>query len=1690
MGLSIKNNLGTEVKKVAAFSFTESDMGEAFITLDTKFPAGTDPAFALTWYVTFKGENFYLSTLKPPATKDTSSIDYTYSLTFKSERENLKRYLVQDFAEMPVGNTALVPQSDDFSFYGDLTQFAARFNLNLEYWFGTGVWLMEVNPSYTPSTEQILVSCAKTTLWDLLREMWELFGVRWTIVSETGVMKIKVAYAAEEIEHIFEYGMADTVNNEKGLVEINRVNPLNAIYTRLSGKGSTKNVPAGYFKDGDPDENAALEFAYIPNILPTNYREYIKGWNTSAASGTRDAGHTDAWYAGYDDEAAENNINPIDYVESDNKDIYGLWCGSLEPNEDIFPTLQGATSLTLGELDEVVAVEAVTNDDYESAMEESSQEPDSIEDLPSETTVGAVNFGDVGAVTAVSRDFIVGYDDSEAAFAFSVGVNTIDQGWGSYEIDTSWGYTLGAVVGLHDASTDALIASKTFSAASGSGTFTGVAVGTYYLKLTVTIDNDVTVDEPDRTGGDVTVNYNVSAACSLGSIKIYEYPETEVGGYKQTFDIFVKNIWNSTKGAETDTEYVNRIWDPLVTTSDMTVMFSDGMLAGDDYEFKVAKINGVKQIFYDTSASFGGVSSEWRLTLIKSDAELEASNRQIPNISQNAVAGDHLFFINIDMPYDPYVYAAEDRVRAWIGAELAKVDGEYPTFLVRPSKIFMDIFSEVDKLRAGNTVRIRDVRLIGVSYIVQHISSLTLTYSDSSSLPEWELSITDQVNVDTNPISLLQGEVMALTSGALSSAQQIQEAVRAMSRTFLRKDGVSDTSYSSTTFNENVRVGKNIVSKDFIQGDFGGTGMGMYRDANGNTVLEVDKAVVRREMRVNELLINQVTFTGGKQVFSAAGVEVTAVEDISGAFRLYFDNKNGTRQNQFITGDQAYCQRFDPATNAVIKYYWSLVTAVGADYIEVSKTDSDGTGRPDAGDNVAQMGNRTDVARQSCLIIDQLNGGSLVQYAGISGYSLTNKNYVGFGVNPSTGKAYNYTYGETFIGDRDITDPDATYVTFQQKLGDTAPKVYIKADIVIGAGSSGLSNLSEWAAADAAIGTAQDTANSAGSAASVAQGTANTAQSTANTANANAIGAAIVNNPNLIRDGYRMKTGNIYPFDQQDNIVYLTAGKTYTFSVRGRKVSGTGNYLAVFLFESTWASVSQIAIPETSLITKKATFVPSITGNYHVGCYSSPSGNGGDCEVLWTMLQEGGVYVDQNTQFKQTAEEAVANLENLLEDSVSRTETAGVGLNYECIELASIDAVSGLSYQPVLTNGSLYTLSFGNVVLSTGTKYSIRIYNLTDSSWDGSPYINDAVPTGKTSHTFRIPNDGKNWGILLYIGVRGATGGKTITLSNIMLQYGPFSTPWRKSQDEIDADIAAAALTANWTGINEVPSYLGAVSAAGLYVSENFMGYYDGTEWKSYFDNNGNAVFVGVAEFGTELGEYSGNQLGIAIKGADIYEPSPADQGQLHINRIGYDGGITRNKDLIIWDGKGSWVAEFLGLSRTSMFYKLEANNPVLYGDAVFSNGSAVFNESVDFNESADFNESLDASDATNISLTNHYIVHGASSISCSSSETDMANMTINITPKGTKILIEFSASFYATSNANLFAIININSTNIRFMQQYLFAGQPFPMCMHFMHTVTPGTSYTVKIRWSGGTAIMQRGSLDGTRVLTVVDLM
>jgi len=213
---------------------------------------------------------------------------------------------------------------------------------------------------------------------------------------------------------------------------------------------------------------------------------------------------------------------------------------------------------------------------------------------------------------------------------------------------------------------------------------------------------------------------------------------------------------------------------------------------------------------------------------------------------------------------------------------------------------------------------------------------------------------------------------------------------------------------------------RKVASPDFTEGPLG-AGFRLWKNAQGNAELELDSITVRKTLKVFELIIQQLKYQGGMVIYSAASAVCTEVEELSNGYKCYIDTKedeNGRIQepNLFVVGDQVRCQRFQLGTT-VAKYYWRLVTAVGDDYIVLSKTDCDtGSDAPEAGDNMIQLGHRTNTSRQSAKVTTTIDGNSPRDdyYKGINSYDLTGKLITTVGVRD--GEVGVYTKNGEFTG--------------------------------------------------------------------------------------------------------------------------------------------------------------------------------------------------------------------------------------------------------------------------------------------------------------------------------------------------------------------------------------------------------------------------------------------------------------------------------------------------------------------------------------------------------------------------------------------------------------------------------------------------------------------------------------------------
>lgn len=1006
----------------------EADMGEKTITATIKIDGKVVPDFSYDWEIEFNGEKYIHHLRKPQATKENTDIRSSIDLTFRHWAiHELQRYFFVEMSSVVAGTA--IPDKYEASLSLNLEDFIDAFNRVLDYYFN-GRIRCDLNPDWQYAIEPTTITISYSYIWDVLAQMYDLYGIRWSIETDpidTGKAIIKFGYPTQEIDHVFEYGY------KGGLLKVERQVQSNDIRNILLGRGGEKNLPYRYFKNIDPDNPSfpadpdwvyELKDIYFDRIRDAAFRSYVQGWKYKHRAdyeneeyqgqfvGRNDAAVAWAWDKGYND----TKFDPVEFVADeitasptaqDKKveiypsytanvkaqssiDKYGVLFGSLQNNDDIYPTIQGVSIAPYGRIDQAVAVSEIVNDDVVEGVEGIAN----LSDLPS--CKGSVSIANGETKEMRIPVVFYGYDVVNGKWTqsqsptvtipsgevgnFREGASVVKGIMRQLYTSTYKGdyrtLDVGNKIEVRDTTIE-FIEEGTARRVPASG----VPSGTWRAEIVLSLHNNFPQGEHNYQGVkfkyvDVTVSF-ASPSMTIGH-------GSKDAKWKETFEVWVKNIWQTSKlSTESAEQYAERVWKPILgdrTGDEAKLVFASGLLSiSEDYEFIITKTPE-----YDTSKTLQDgmetVPSEWKITLGKSDAELDTTGKYIPNSQINAAAGDYFFLIGIDMPY-LYYTEAEKRLTNYKRDGLKDVSDIKPTWVLTLDKVRLgrahgdELEPLFNILKVGNTLRLADerfIREVGKEYETLYIQSITRNYKepvngDPMIVPDIEIVLSDSYSTSASPVATMQGEISELQKqvGSISNIEQLVRAVG--DKLYLRKDGISDLSYSPTRFTSLV------TSSDFRQGQLGGQGWGVYRDPNGNAVIEVDRAVFRQSLSVTELIINQVSARGGMIVESAAAIECNLVVDTPEGYYCYFDQKQGTVYNWFKENDIAFNEQWDEEKQQT-KFYKREITAVGDGYILLSKTNVNGDGIPQVGDTIIHYGNTKDANRQFVIIRDTVNG--------------------------------------------------------------------------------------------------------------------------------------------------------------------------------------------------------------------------------------------------------------------------------------------------------------------------------------------------------------------------------------------------------------------------------------------------------------------------------------------------------------------------------------------------------------------------------------------------------------------------------------------------------------------------------------------------------------------------------------------
>lgn len=987
---------------VHGLEYSDSWMGECFVTINFKHEVPIN--FQIGDYIVYRGERFELN-YEPGKDKqarpDTYGEGFVYdSVKFNALQDELSR---AEFLDVVLNDNELhYTTLPKFPFYVQtLDDLLDRIQANLDDQIGAGLWKiysrnMERSVQrgclasdwlsmYGEGTndnviESMSITVDSQTCWQALA----LVNEKWDINFIVRGRNIYVGTTGIQANHIFKYGLGN------GLYEIvQNADSDQSVVTRLRAYGSEKNLPSHYYAD--------LGVKYVANITK------VVGASTNVEL-ELDLDYIETYFKNprkyiVPGETGEQSFGWVLQVTFDFQTIITGYVTHAYDSKKcrFYSELKGTQTDTGDEvskekLDAFIAqVNAGNTKMYITSGLNKKNVPSSMkeyaENLPNNMSINRLMLPGFPHVSL--SDFYDSLTEQEKKYVNPTGKQHrfstdphrpyID----SINIDQ---------IGLRSASQFFDTDDKTNGVVEIYPTIEEMEIGGVRVDE---IDEGVSPDDDGRFGDNETV---------------------------KNVDIYLK------KAIDFD---INDLKD-----DDFSISMKDGMCGGRT--FKVA-----------SSAKIDG---RWRLTIerVKDDAlELWFPYKDYP-----IKKGDHFVLTGITLP-DSYVNAASLKLLKYAIALLDKND--YTRYVYQPKvdEIFMArqhdqaeaddtgvIKSLHDTLKAGDLMNFNDTDL-NIEGIIS-IDQLTIKEEDGK-IPTYDITLREDKEVGT--IQKIQQQISSLQSGnggtgaGLTTTQVKNQVATEGSKHFISK--INDDIAKGTVTWEKVQkfLGGLLVGN--INNENGGS---WTPDAEGRSHLITDYLEVRMKAIFEELVIKKTSTIGGKEIISpAGGVVAHKVEEVTvtynnvsqKAYRCYFlaEQEGDSVDNDFAVNDQVRSESFNVRKGTYHKvgnhFYWRL--AIGRDeepvelegkkyhYIDLSDTDcATASDVPAKGDVLNQCGNRTDVERQNCLIFSAVDtySPSISLYHGINSYSFANKEYVEYGVNKQTNKAFFNVYGDMYVGDR------------------------------------------------------------------------------------------------------------------------------------------------------------------------------------------------------------------------------------------------------------------------------------------------------------------------------------------------------------------------------------------------------------------------------------------------------------------------------------------------------------------------------------------------------------------------------------------------------------------------------------------------------------------------------------------------
>lgn len=460
-------------------------------------------------------------------------------------------------------------------------------------------------------------------------------------------------------------------------------------------------------------------------------------------------------------------------------------------------------------------------------------------------------------------------------------------------------------------------------------------------------------------------------------------------------------------------------------------------------------------------------SSLSQITLIL-QKETTTFGTLMPNIYQNPNVGDKFVFLGISLPQS-YVLDAESRLDDEMMEYMRENNVYYFDYPLKFSEHFLASHTNILwQMKPNVIVRFQ----FAGETLALYVRQMTVKYNNTA-LPSYDITLTDDVEIVLNSIGEVEKEVSNLrvligqqgeqddknkylrkdrddtAFGTIRHTKGIQIGGR-FTTGLLGEGGVFRKEEDGTTYLETDKLYVRMkLYSDSVE-------VKKYLHSGGN----------RSASKGGGVVCSRVEYID-------ANGDVTTNPNNAAIYRCYFKASDNDKKvtNDFVVGDMAFCRETNiDAGNLGQHGYWRLVvgrnqsgslTSNNEAWIDLSNRASEtivvggrsyvhsgyqnGSDVPIAQDDIIQLGNIYDKDRQGAIIefVSGADSPSYQIFQGIDDFSLNNKNFIGIGYSTQTGRAYMNVFGDAYIGDPN----GSTYMEYKQVGQGGVSEMNIKANV-------------------------------------------------------------------------------------------------------------------------------------------------------------------------------------------------------------------------------------------------------------------------------------------------------------------------------------------------------------------------------------------------------------------------------------------------------------------------------------------------------------------------------------------------------------------------------------------------------------------------------------------------------------------